>query len=126
MTMSRPLLLLAALTFCCCITSLHGFSINACHCRRTTLRPVPPQIVKKIEVTPVSGHCCRTEIIPGRGLTVWSLHVLPVPAWVLRVLRLPPTVQTHAVSGVRLPGDSKLPSSQKPSAPFGRGMWTQS
>jgi len=42
--------------------------------------------------------------IPGRGLSVWSWHVLPVCAWVLsgfspgslRVLGPPPTVQEHA------------------------------
>ncbi|XP_030579584.1 C-X-C motif chemokine 13-like isoform X2 [Archocentrus centrarchus] len=61
--MNRPLLLLAALTFCCCITSLHGFNINACRCKSTTLRQVPPQMVRKIEVTPLSVHCRRTEII---------------------------------------------------------------
>ncbi|XP_030579576.1 C-X-C motif chemokine 13-like [Archocentrus centrarchus] len=58
--MNRPLLLLAALTFCC---FLHGFHINACRCKSTTLRQVPPQMVRKIEVTPLSGHCRRTEII---------------------------------------------------------------
>lgn len=48
----------------------------------------------------------ETEAIPSRAehfelksvfLSVWSLHVLVVYAWVLSgLLRLPPTVQTHA------------------------------
>ncbi|XP_031590739.2 C-X-C motif chemokine 13-like [Oreochromis aureus] len=61
--MNKPLLLLVALTFCCCIASLHGFTLNTCRCRKTTMRPVFAKMVKKIEVTPVSGHCPRTEIM---------------------------------------------------------------
>uniref|UniRef100_A0A669EFP8 C-X-C motif chemokine 10 n=1 Tax=Oreochromis niloticus TaxID=8128 RepID=A0A669EFP8_ORENI len=60
--MNKPLLLLVALTFCCCIASLHGFAINTCRCRRMVANPVPPRAVKKIEVTAASGHCPRTEI----------------------------------------------------------------
>jgi len=37
--------------------------------------------------------------IPGWGLSVWSLHVLPVYVW---VLRLPPTIKNMHV---RLTGD---------------------
>uniref|UniRef100_A0A3Q4MWP1 C-X-C motif chemokine 10-like n=1 Tax=Neolamprologus brichardi TaxID=32507 RepID=A0A3Q4MWP1_NEOBR len=55
--MNKPLLLLVALTFCCC------FALNTCRCRRTVANPIPPRAVKKIEVTPASGHCPRTEII---------------------------------------------------------------
>lgn len=39
------------------------------------------------------------------GCEVWSLHVLLMP---LRVLWLFRTAQRHAVSGLRLIGDSKL------------------
>ena len=38
---------------------------------------------------------------PSWGLSVWSLHVLPVYAW---VLTLPPSNNMH----LRLTGDSKL------------------
>ena len=42
---------------------------------------------------------------PGWGLSVWSLHVLPVYAWVLSGFSgfLPPSKNMH----VRLIGDSK-------------------
>ena len=43
---------------------------------------------------------------PGWGLSVWSLHVLPVYAWVLSGYSgyLPPSKNMH----VRLIGDSKI------------------
>ncbi|XP_031161088.1 interleukin-8 [Sander lucioperca] len=59
---TKPLLLLAALTFCFCITSLHA----RCTCIQTLSTPVPFRAIKKIEVIPISGHCRRTEIIITR------------------------------------------------------------
>ncbi|XP_042343864.1 C-X-C motif chemokine 2 [Plectropomus leopardus] len=59
---TKPLLLLAALTFCCCIASMHAF-VGRCHCIRTSSRTIPIQLIKKIEVHPISGHCRWTEII---------------------------------------------------------------
>ncbi|KAM9359961.1 C-X-C motif chemokine 13 [Symphorus nematophorus] len=59
--MTRPLLLLAALTLCCCIATMHG-----CRCIRTTTTPVAIRLIQKIEVIPISGRCRRTEIIITR------------------------------------------------------------
>lgn len=42
----------------------------------------------------------------GWSIAVWSLHGLPVSAWVLWLIRLPPTVHKHAC--VRLIGNSNL------------------
>ncbi|XP_047448272.1 C-X-C motif chemokine 13 [Mugil cephalus] len=56
--MNKLLILLAALTFCCCITTLHG-----CRCRTVVKTRIPAYIVKKIEVTPVSGRCRYVEVL---------------------------------------------------------------
>ncbi|XP_005730621.1 C-X-C motif chemokine 10 [Pundamilia nyererei] len=101
--MNKPLLLLVALTFCCCIASLHGFPINTCRCRRTVANPIPPRAVKKIEVTPASGHCPRTEIT----ITVRNgnrICVDPEAKWfpgllnTLQKKRGPPTAEQTTVS----------------------------
>uniref|UniRef100_A0A3Q2WEF8 Chemokine interleukin-8-like domain-containing protein n=1 Tax=Haplochromis burtoni TaxID=8153 RepID=A0A3Q2WEF8_HAPBU len=49
--------LLCVLCFVCTFPSPVIVSIV-----RTVANPIPPRAVKKIEVTPVSGHCPRTEI----------------------------------------------------------------
>lgn len=46
---------------------------------------------------------------PVWGLPVWRLNVVPVFVWVLHVPQLTSTVQTHAVSEVRLISISELP-----------------
>ncbi|KAG7237135.1 hypothetical protein INR49_032771 [Caranx melampygus] len=64
----KPLLLLAALTLCCCITALHG-----CKCMRPTSNRIPLKAIKKIEVLPISGQCRWTEIIVTRGVDTESV-----------------------------------------------------
>ncbi|XP_022065927.1 C-X-C motif chemokine 13 isoform X2 [Acanthochromis polyacanthus] len=59
----KTLLLLVALMFCCCISRLDAVSVNRCRCFRTVIRPVPAEVVKRIEVIPASGSCRRTEIL---------------------------------------------------------------
>lgn len=51
----------------------------------------------------------QVQIHLNWDFSVWGLHVLPVFAWVSPALQFPPTGQGHAVSEVRLIGDSKLP-----------------
>ncbi|KAK9522083.1 hypothetical protein VZT92_018573 [Zoarces viviparus] len=63
---TKPLLLLAALTLCCCIASLHALPSQGCRCLRTITTQVPFRVIKKLEVIPISGHCRRTEIIITR------------------------------------------------------------
>ncbi|XP_069578729.1 interleukin-8 isoform X2 [Brachyistius frenatus] len=64
--MNKPLLLLTLLTLSSCIASLHAFTRMGCRCKGTISHPVPPSVIKKIEVTPASGHCRWTEIIVTR------------------------------------------------------------
>uniref|UniRef100_A0A4W6CPW4 Chemokine interleukin-8-like domain-containing protein n=1 Tax=Lates calcarifer TaxID=8187 RepID=A0A4W6CPW4_LATCA len=65
--MPKPLLLLAALTLCCCIATLHASPRNGwCSCIRMVPRVIPRGAIKKIEVMPISGRCRRTEIIVTR------------------------------------------------------------
>ncbi|XP_033475087.1 C-X-C motif chemokine 13 [Epinephelus lanceolatus] len=64
--MTKPLLLLVALTLCCCIASMHALQAGRCQCARTTSNVVPVQIIKKIEVFPITGYCRRTEVIVTR------------------------------------------------------------
>ncbi|KAM9392401.1 alveolar macrophage chemotactic factor [Pholidichthys leucotaenia] len=68
--MKTLVLLLTAL--CCCFTALHAFSWHGCRCLKTSSTQIPAQAVKKIEVTPASGHCRKTEILITRrnGLRV--------------------------------------------------------
>ncbi|XP_008298103.1 C-X-C motif chemokine 10-like isoform X2 [Stegastes partitus] len=62
-TMNRTVLLLVALTLCCCLAGLDAVALHRCRCLRTVSHRVPARVVKKIEVTPASGHCRRTEIL---------------------------------------------------------------
>nr|XP_046241848.1 C-X-C motif chemokine 10 [Scatophagus argus] len=64
--MTKPLLLLAALTLCCCITALHAFPRQGCRCLDTRSAPVLVRVIEKIEVIPISGRCRQTEIIITR------------------------------------------------------------
>ncbi|XP_074495571.1 C-X-C motif chemokine 13 [Sebastes fasciatus] len=84
--MTKPLLLLAALTLCCCISSMDALQRNGCRCIRTSPNSIPRRIIRKIEVIPISGHCRRTEIIITRrnGFTVC---VDPSAVWVKVLLR---------------------------------------
>ncbi|XP_034728824.1 interleukin-8 [Etheostoma cragini] len=79
---TKPLLLLAALTFCFCIASLHA----RCICIQTISTPVPSRVIKKIEVIPISGHCRRTEIIVTRR-NGSRVCVNPNVQWVNDLLR---------------------------------------
>ncbi|CAJ1069795.1 hypothetical protein NQZ68_028215 [Xyrichtys novacula] len=63
--MTKPLLLLAALTLCC-IASLQAFPRQGCSCRQTLSIPIPLRVIKRIEVIPASGQCRWTEIIVTR------------------------------------------------------------
>ncbi|XP_071340075.1 interleukin-8 [Trachinotus anak] len=83
--MPKPLLVLAALTLCCCITTLHASSRSGCKCIRTTSQAIPLQAIKKIEVLPITGRCRYTEII----VTVknnFRVCVEPSVTWINRVL----------------------------------------
>ncbi|XP_034451330.1 alveolar macrophage chemotactic factor [Hippoglossus hippoglossus] len=86
MMLQKPLLLLAALTLCCCITSLHAFRRRGCHCIRTTTEEVPAKCIKKIEVFAVSGQCRRTEILITRK-NGYKVCVDPEVDWVLSLLQ---------------------------------------
>ncbi|KAF1389609.1 hypothetical protein PFLUV_G00075220 [Perca fluviatilis] len=79
---TKPLLLLAALTFCFCIASLHA----RCICIQTISTVIPYRAIKKIEVIPISGNCRRTEIIvtTRKGSRVC---VDPTVQWVNDLLR---------------------------------------
>ncbi|XP_022609503.1 C-X-C motif chemokine 13 isoform X2 [Seriola dumerili] len=59
--MPKPLLLLAALTLCCCIMTIHGSP--RCKCIQTSSKKIPLKAIIKIEVLPISGQCRWTEII---------------------------------------------------------------
>ncbi|KAM7391083.1 hypothetical protein PAMP_021799 [Pampus punctatissimus] len=64
--MTKPLLLLIALTLCCCFASLDGRAIPGCHCIGHSSNQVSDKMIKKFEVIPISGRCRRTEIIVTR------------------------------------------------------------
>ncbi|KAF7205296.1 C-X-C motif chemokine 13 [Nothobranchius furzeri] len=61
--MSKQLIVLAALSLCCCFSILHASSRSGCRCLRTISQPVRHNAVAKIEVTPPSGRCRWTERI---------------------------------------------------------------
>ncbi|XP_070689651.1 C-X-C motif chemokine 10-like isoform X2 [Pempheris klunzingeri] len=84
MTTKPLLLLLAALTLCCCITSLQAYP-RACLCLRTTSTPIRPQAIEKIEVIPISGKCRRIEIIVTRR-NGSRVCVTPTAKWVIMLL----------------------------------------
>ncbi|XP_041792536.1 C-X-C motif chemokine 13 [Chelmon rostratus] len=84
--MTKPLLLLAALTLCCCITTLHAAPRQFCLCIRTTSAPIPLRVIKKIEVHPISGRCPRTEVIITRNNNS-KVCVNPGAVWVNGLLR---------------------------------------
>nr|XP_043882802.1 cytokine SCM-1 beta [Solea senegalensis] len=79
--MVKALLLVALLTFCCCITTLHAMPRHSCRCIHTTLQRIPTRAIFKMEVIRVSGQCRRTEIIitTKRNFTVC---VDPNATWV--------------------------------------------
>ncbi|XP_061586641.1 C-X-C motif chemokine 10 [Cololabis saira] len=60
--MNKSLLLLAALTLCCCISSLDASSRSWCNCMQIISHPIPERRIGKIEVTPPSGRCRRTQV----------------------------------------------------------------
>ncbi|XP_043967436.1 C-X-C motif chemokine 2 isoform X2 [Gambusia affinis] len=58
--MNKAVILLVALTLYCCIPELHASKLG-CRCIKTTSLRVAPRTVAKVEVTPPSGRCRRTE-----------------------------------------------------------------
>ncbi|XP_013870042.1 C-X-C motif chemokine 13 [Austrofundulus limnaeus] len=62
--MNKALVLLAALTLCCCITALNA-SRYGCRCKLPSLvsPPVHPSVVSSVMVTPPSGRCRKVERI---------------------------------------------------------------
>jgi len=82
------------------------------HLTRSRLKTTVPRLLKsfyteKLLKRAPSPHNERVPgSTPGWGLSVWSLHVLPVYAWVLSRYSsfLPPSKNMH----VRLFGDSKI------------------
>nr|XP_040025439.1 C-X-C motif chemokine 13-like [Gasterosteus aculeatus aculeatus] len=82
------LLLLLAVTLCCCVARLHAFPTRGCRCIRTTSDPVPTRVIRRIEVVPVSGLCRRTEIIVTRR-NGSKLCVNPDEAWLHVLLSKP-------------------------------------
>ncbi|XP_019959755.2 C-X-C motif chemokine 10 isoform X1 [Paralichthys olivaceus] len=85
MKLQKPLLVLAALTLCCCIDTLHAFRQRGCHCIRTTPDKVPVRFIKKLEVIPISGQCRRTEIIITKR-NGYKLCVAPEEKWIKDLL----------------------------------------
>ncbi|XP_070820503.1 C-X-C motif chemokine 10 [Chaetodon trifascialis] len=83
--MTKPLLLLAALTLCCCIATLHAAPRQGCLCIRTTSNHVALRVIEKIEVFPISGRCRRTEIIITRR-NGSKICVNPEANWVKNLL----------------------------------------
>ncbi|XP_076586687.1 growth-regulated alpha protein [Chaetodon auriga] len=83
--MTKPLLLLVALTLCCCIATLHAVPMAGCLCIRTTSNPVALRVIEKIEVRPISGRCRRTEIIITRK-NGSKICVNPKAVWVKELL----------------------------------------
>ncbi|KAM9743875.1 C-X-C motif chemokine 10 isoform 2-T2 [Menidia menidia] len=78
--MNKPLVILTALTICCCITSLQAISWSGCRCPRTVPRPVPIRVVNKIEVIPASGRCRSVQRIIHR-LNGSKVCIDPDAAW---------------------------------------------
>ncbi|XP_029943662.1 C-X-C motif chemokine 13-like [Salarias fasciatus] len=64
--MKNALLVLAALTLCCCFTCLHSSPPRHCRCIGVVPCCVPRRFIRKIEVIPNSGNCRRTEVIITR------------------------------------------------------------
>ncbi|XP_017162119.1 C-X-C motif chemokine 2 isoform X2 [Poecilia reticulata] len=58
--MNKAVILLVALTLCCCIPELHASKLG-CRCIKTTSQRVALRTVAKVEVTPPSGRCRRSE-----------------------------------------------------------------
>ncbi|XP_051277721.1 interleukin-8 [Dicentrarchus labrax] len=83
---TKPLLLLAALTLFCYISTLHAFPRSGCSCIRTTSNTIPLRVIKKIEVIPISGHCRWIEIIITRR-NGSKVCVSPTASWVIDYIR---------------------------------------
>ncbi|XP_030000450.1 interleukin-8 [Sphaeramia orbicularis] len=103
---TKVLLLLAAVTFCCCITSLEAMG---CRCLRKTPGRLPNKAIKhikNIEIIPISGSCRHTQIIFTmiRGNTIC---VDPAARWVSEVIA---TVQKR--------GETKEASGSTTDSPF--------
>ncbi|TWW60840.1 C-X-C motif chemokine 10 [Takifugu flavidus] len=62
--MVKPPTLLVVMTLCCCLVTADAFF--GCHCLRTIRKPIPLNVIEKIEMLPISGHCRRPEIILTR------------------------------------------------------------
>ncbi|XP_007547501.1 C-X-C motif chemokine 2 isoform X1 [Poecilia formosa] len=58
--MNKSVILLVALTLFCCIPELHASKLG-CRCIKTTSQRVALRTVAKVEVTPPSGRCRRSE-----------------------------------------------------------------
>ncbi|KAM4576433.1 C-X-C motif chemokine 13-like isoform 1-T1 [Odontesthes bonariensis] len=84
--MNKPLIILAALTLFCCITTLHAASWSGCRCIRTVSKPVPLGVIDKIEVIPPSGRCRRVERIIYRK-NGSKVCINPNAEWFLGFLR---------------------------------------
>ncbi|XP_059193806.1 interleukin-8 [Centropristis striata] len=83
---TKPLILLAALTLCCCFASLQARPRQSCMCLRTLSNPIPVRIIKDIKVVPISGHCRRVEMIVTRR-NGSQVCVDPAAKWINDLLR---------------------------------------
>ncbi|XP_049906852.1 C-X-C motif chemokine 13 [Epinephelus moara] len=83
---TKPLLLLVALTLCCCIASLQARQAGRCQCAGTTSNVVPVRIIKKIEVFPITGYCRRIEVVVTRKNDS-RVCVKPNAEWVNNLLK---------------------------------------
>ncbi|XP_075903403.1 C-X-C motif chemokine 2 [Nelusetta ayraudi] len=95
--MTKSLLLLAALTLCCCMASLHAFSGPSCQCLWTSPRRIPLRLIRKIEITPITGGCRRTEAIITRK-NGSKVCVDPTVPWFIEVVARAQKVQRVASS----------------------------
>ncbi|XP_015229096.1 PREDICTED: C-X-C motif chemokine 13 isoform X1 [Cyprinodon variegatus] len=84
--MKKALILLVALTLCCCIPELHASSRSGCRCLKNSFHRISPLNVAKVEVTPPSGRCRRAErvVIRKNGSKVC---ISPNAAWFPEFLR---------------------------------------
>ncbi|XP_049433627.1 C-X-C motif chemokine 13 [Epinephelus fuscoguttatus] len=84
--MTKPLLLLVALTLCCCMASLHARQAGRCQCARAISDVIPVRVIKKIEVFPITGYCRRIEVVITRKNNT-RVCVDPNAEWVNNLLK---------------------------------------
>nr|XP_020450786.1 C-X-C motif chemokine 13 isoform X2 [Monopterus albus] len=97
--MPKPLLILAVLTLCCCITTLNAFSRPGCQCLRATRSRI--RNIKQIVVIPISGLCRQPEIIVIRK-NGSKICVDPQAPWLNNLLTNLPKEDENS-SGTALP-----------------------